>query len=230
MHGEFSPISGRGNHRIYNDHLSLSEQASPSRGSVIDKNPTDAIKFMVALLSLENTILRAEIRHLNVSYGFHTICIKDHRLGGGDFGADNFDRLTKDLQFYQNKSMALELELSKRNKKEPEKANLPVKSRERSPIAEIAHNEEAIVTVAMKRNQSYYDKKVYGVRNRTLLFHSLTKWLDLSRILNADENNKPMLAFFAFSKWKLKCSYKVAFCDLGCCNRRRSNCSRYHIH
>ena len=210
MSGDFSPISGRGHQRFYNDHLSLSEQASPSKKSIVERNPTDAIKLMVALLSLENTMLRADLRNTKLKAGFQSIQIADFAQGGGEYGAENFQKLGRELQFYQNKAMALEIELSKRKKADPPaKVTPPLPVREKSPIREMAHDEEASVATALKRNQAYYDKKVYDVRNRSLIYHSVMRWIDLSRVLCTDLNNSYLSAYFAFAKWKLKGSYKV---------------------
>ena len=127
-------------------------------------------------------------------------------------GADNYARISKDLQYYQTKTMELQLELSKRRKNDPlSNTTLPLPSRERNPVLEQVHEKDVVDTVALKRNQAYYDKKVYDVRNRSLLFHSIIKWMDLTRILNADSDHKSLLSFLAFSKWKLKITYKVDF-------------------
>lgn len=180
---------------------------------------------MVALLSLENTMLRADLRKTKLQVGLQSLQISDYAQGGGEYGADNFQKLGKELQFYQNKAMTLEIELSKRKKADPPaKVSPPLPAREKSPIREMAHDGEASVATALKRNQAYYDKKVYDVRNRSLMYHSVMRWIDLSRVLCGDMNNSYLSAFFAFAKWKLKCSYKVLVSYLVISYRRRSFC------
>lgn len=228
-----SPISHRGtaHQRLHEDHLSLSEQASPSKNYISSDSPTDAIKFMVALLSLENTMLRADIRHKSLSVALQNIAFNDLKTGGRDYRPEQFEQLTKDLQYYQAKTMELELELSRRRKKDPEAtASVPLPAKEKSIVIEQYHDKENMDNSVLRRHQAYYDKKVYNVRNRSLLYHSIVRWLDLSRTMNADSDMKQTLAYMAFAKWKLKASYKVFICNPVTSYRRRPFSFSSNIH
>lgn len=208
MDSQLSPISHRGgHHRVHESHLSLSEQESPIK---LDKNPNDVIKFMMALLSLENTFLRIEKRQSDKKAAIQKIVIQDLKDGGGEFGQENFLNLAKDVKFYKEKTFELESELSKKRKQDQSfSAPLPAPARGKSPSLEKVHDQAGISKVTSERTRPYYDKKVYQVRNRSLIYHSIMQWIDFCRCESADARMTDMLTYFAFAKWKLKTSYKV---------------------
>ena len=212
MDNSLSPISQRGHHRLHDDHLSISEQASPGKQLIDDDRPTDAIKFMVALLSLENTMLRIDHRLKDLAAGMRGIQAVDTQAHGD--ADDVYRQMALDLQYYQAKAMKLEVEVGKMKAKDD--SVKAVAGREgggrggaAAGVIEQYHDRGGVDQTVLMRNQAYYDKKVYDVRNRSLLFHSIVRWLDLSRITNIDSDMKQTLAYMAFSKWKLKASYKV---------------------
>ena len=83
--------------RVYDDHMSLSEAdvrpshdltTSPDPGRGIQKSidsPQNGIKFMIAILSLENALLKLEIRKKDEMLSLKSIVLQYFVKGGGKY-------------------------------------------------------------------------------------------------------------------------------------------------
>jgi len=215
----------------YDGHFSLSEQATPSKKKIPLNSPTDGIKFMVAVLSLENSLLRLQLNRQDKAYFFKALHCENLEKGGGPYGQETFERMNRDLRFYQQKTVELQLELSKREKLDSKQSvSGPVPPKEKNPVLQHIHDVSISRDVSEQRHQSYYTKRVFAVRNRSLLFHSIVFWLDLSRVMHVGRGETDLLKSLAFSKWRLRCRFKVPATHRGVSRRGRSRPLRSGLH
>lgn len=209
-------IEGQGPN--YEGYFSLSEQATPRKSPRPVDTPNAGIRFMVAVLSLENVMLKMQIDKQAKEVGLQAIALEHFHRGGGNCGQALLEEKMRDLNYYKHKVTELQLELTKRGPKEPVKQPHQVRintgddylfKENRKLAIALMHDPETEAKMHNNRHKSYYDKKAYQVRQRSLLFHGLLKWLDTSRILNSQSQDEGLLSQLAFHKWSLRCRFKV---------------------
>lgn len=165
---------------------------------------------MMNFLSLENTLLKLQSSKNLAKVAIGKIALESLVRGGGKYGAEAFDLLQKDLRYYKQKSVELQFELSKKEKQVKPRLDgeLFTPRKQRTELWEQYHD-DPLSRVAAARNHPYYAKKIYSVRNRSLVYHCVEAWLDLSRIVNYSEQEESLLCELYFNKWKLKSKYKI---------------------
>ena len=174
------------------------------------QSPGEGLKLMVALLSLENSLLRIKVERLHKKVALESIKVRNLEEGGGPFGTANYERMAKDLQYYQVKTTELQLELSRKNRKDgPELPTQPIPTRIPNPVLKGIHDIEISRENANQRNELIYSRKIGNVRVRSLMVHTMLMWLDYTRVRCADSKDKSLLSTLAFSTWFLKSRFKV---------------------
>ena len=165
---------------------------------------------MMNFLSLENTLLKLQSTKNQVKVAIGKIALESLARGGGKYGAEAFDLLQKDLRYYKQKSVELQFELSKKERQVKPRLDgeLFTPRKQRNEIWEQYHD-DPLTKAAVVRNQPYYAKKIYSVRNRSLVYHCVEAWLDLSRVVNYSAQEPELLCELYFCKWKLKAKYKI---------------------
>ena len=213
MSAQFTPSNNGAllhNDSYYDGQFSLSEQATPSKKKIDIKTPKEGIKFMVAILSLENSLLKQQLKQSDKTIFFKGLHMISIEKGGGKYGEETVERLTQDMKFYQQKTVELQLEVSRLKNADWNAGKPgPIPPKEKNTVMQSIHDISITKENNSKRNQSFYSKKVFAVRNRSLMFHSLILWLDMSRIINIDNDEVEILKSLVFAKWRLKSRFKV---------------------
>src|SRR3990167_2139791 len=197
----------------YDHQFSLSEQDSRRKPN---GGPTwhGGIKIMLAVLSLESSLLRMQLERAQKANVWAAI-VKQVSSDVGEYGKENFDRVAKELLYYREKTQELTLELSKLKQKTqtPSTAVAPLAPRVggSNSVLDRLHKVQIEKDVSNAAKGPWiYDQKFTDVRVRTLLVHSLGLWLDHSRKSNAGSTQLGMLASLAFSKWYLMSRFKIS--------------------
>lgn len=168
--------------RFHPDHMSMSEYP-PSPSTPNQKRQQDPMPLIMSFLSLETALLKIALRKSQQARSLLAIAFTRLQQGG-QYGKANFDKLAKELLFYQDKA-----------------AQLTIQLKQQPAIVEHHHRGSSQPRTSHLKPQLQVNANAGLVRARALIRHTLLHWLDLSRILHQHSGNPVLLLSLSLAKW-----------------------------